>query len=326
MNILRTFWRSGLAGFLATALSLPLIAAEERRVGAGQVWLITPEEQQLSLSRLVLGDGATIRFAEGVSAWQVTAEHVEIGRNVVIDGRGLAGAPGVDGAPPEPAVADVCENGKPGLPGGEGETGGPGRDLSLDWTIAAIGSIKLITDGGAGGAGGRGGAGQAGGELNKCRGGDGGAGGPGGAGGRGGDAGSLQFIYRLSDPALSLAQVAAAISQTSAGGAGGPGGEGGSGGAAEPGRYMKGSFGGGKKWLAGGEPGAKGAQGAEGAPGADARGVLQLDPVSKSLPERRDKATVGQRGRQLIDRISTLEARVEALEKQLQQLERRQSH
>ena len=325
MNGLRLWWRLGLCSLVSVLVAQPA-TAEEKRIAAGQTWVVTADQQALELSRLVLGDGATVRFAEDVSRWQVTARHVEIGRNVVIDGRGPAGAAGVDGAPPEPAAADMCENGKSGAAGGAGETGGPGRNLNLDWTIATIGSIRLITDGGAGGPGGRGGAGQAGGELNKCRGGDGGAGGPGGAGGRGGDAGSLQFIYRLSDPALSLSKVTGAISQSSAGGAGGPGGEGGPGGAAESGRYMKGSFGGGKKWLAGGEPGAKGAPGAAGAAGADARGLLQLDPLSKSLPERRDTATVGQRDRKSIDRISTLEARVEALEQRLQQLEQRQSH
>ncbi len=299
-------------------------AALEKVVPAGEVWRVAADEQQLHLTRLVLGDGAIVRFADGVSRWRLSAERVEIGNNVVIDGRGAAGEVGQDGAPPIPAVAAVCESGAAGAPGGEGARGASGVAMTLDWGIAAIGSLQLLTDGGAGGAGGRGGAGQAGGELNRCRGGDGGPGGPGGRGGMGGDAGALQLVYRPVDKRVDVAQIVSAITHSSAGGAGGSGGAGGPGGAAAEGRYMKGSIGGSKKWLAGGEPGGEGTAGAPGATGENGRAILQLDQAgasAKSLPQRDSGARVGRQ-----DRVSVLEERIEALEKRLERLEQQRSH
>lgn len=302
------------------------LSAQELRVAPGDTLMITPAQQTLQLDSLVLGDGAQIKFAPDVSRWQVTAARVLVGEGVVIDGRGVAGAAGLSGAD-APGRAKDCENGIVGAKGGAGAAGARGVDLSLSWGIAQLGSLQIVSDGGAGGPGGSGGRGQLGGDINKCRGGDGGAGGEGAAGGNGGSAGELSLVYWPVGDKVDMTAIARRVSVSAAGGVPGRGGVGGAGGAAVEGRYMKGSFAGNKKWLAGGEPGSMGGAGAEGKPGREQTPRLQQDfakagrraensAVSAGLPAPANKATVA-----LSQRVQQLEAQLEALESRLRKLE-----
>lgn len=306
------------------------VFARDLEVAPGQELLITPELAHLSVDRLILGDNARVRFADGVDAWQLTAKRALIGDNVVIDGRGAPGTAGGDGTDVR-GQADSCSDGRAGGAGEPGGRGGKGVALSLSWGIAALGSLEILSDGGSGGAGGRGGQGQPGGEISKCRGGDGGRGGAGGRGGDGGNAGAITLIYWPMGNAVDMTDVSRKVSLSAAGGAPGPGGAGGDGGAAVEGRYMKGSIGGSKKWLAGGEPGAQGETGAAGAPGQSAPVKLQQDfgkpgargaaEAARNLPATRNTDTLS-----LQQRVQQLEARLQSLEKRLQQLEQGDHH
>lgn len=300
--------------------------AQELRVAAGATLLITPAQQVLKLDTLELGDGAQVQFAPGVTRWQVTSTEVFVGNKVIIDGRGAngpAGKPGADAS----GVAEECEDGAAGSAGANGLPGSRGVDISLSWGIASLGSLQIISDGGAGGAGGTGGAGQRGGDINKCRGGQGGAGGPGGAGGKGGDAGQIALVYWPVGNKVDMTAIARRVSASAAGGAPGAGGVGGEGGAAVEGRYMRGNFGGNKKWLGGGEPGAVGNTGEVGQPGRAESPRLQQDfakagrgsangAAPASLPAAGNKATVA-----LSQRVQQLEAQLKILEDRLRTLE-----
>ncbi|HCS26123.1 MAG TPA: hypothetical protein DIW43_01635 [Spongiibacteraceae bacterium] len=301
------------------------LSAQELRVAPGETLLITPAQQILQLDSLELGDGAQVKFAPGVTRWQVTSAQVVVGNEVVIDGRGasgLAGRPGADAG----AMAKECEDGAAGGAGEEGLPGSRGVDISLSWGIAQLGSLRIISDGGAGGRGGDGGAGQRGGDINKCRGGQGGAGGKGGVGGKGGDAGEIALVYWPVGSKVDMTAIARRVSASAAGGAPGAGGAGGDGGAAVEGRYMKGSFAGNKKWLAGGDPGAGGNAGEAGQPGRAESPRLQQDfakagrsgngAARASLPAAGNKATVA-----LSQRVQQLEAQLELLEDRLSTLE-----
>ncbi len=316
---------------IITLLSLLLLlagnmSANELRVAPGETLVITEGQQALELDLLVLGDAASVRFAPGLKRWQVTAKEVRVGNNVQIDASGAAGSVGKP-ASEYTSVAETCEDGKAGIAGGKGNDGGNGVELALSWGIAELGSLRLVSDGGAGGSGGAGGRGQNGGELNKCRGGNGGAGGAGGDGGNGGDAGNISLVYWPVGDKLDMTAVAQRVSASSAAGKAGLGGVGGEGGAAEDGRYMKGSFGGNKKWLAGGEKGQPGAAGEAGKPGSALVPQLQQDfakaqlgrgqrAVPEGLPVKKNKATVA-----LSQRVQELETQLEALENRLLKLE-----
>ncbi|MBB3048838.1 hypothetical protein FHR99_003112 [Litorivivens lipolytica] len=304
---------------VASLLAAPLIAApaiaQQKTVAAGETWLIT-SEQKVTLDQLTIGDGARIEFADNVENWALSVKRARIGRDVVIDGRGASGEPGAPGEGfTEPAR--VCDDGKNGLAGGQGGMGGSGVNLSLSLGIAEIGSLTVATDGGAGGAGGVGGAGQHGGDINKCRGGAGGDGGAGGTGGPGGAAGDLTLVYRPLG-SLDTTDILRAMKLSSAGGEGGKGGSGGVGGGGVEGRYMKGSFGGNKKWLAGGEAGAVGDKGASGESGPSRNPIVQLDGAAQSLRAPAVGARV-----EPTSRLKQLEQRIEALEKRLRALEQK---
>lgn len=315
---------------LILALVTTELSAKELRVAAGETLLITPAQQTLELQTLILADGAQIRFAEGVKRWQVNASRVVVGKDVLIDGRGAAGTAGRAGGDVA-AAPKTCEDGMAGQAGSAGSAGGRGVDISLSWGIAELGGLHIVTDGGAGGSGGRGGHGQAGGDINKCRGGNGGDGGIGGAGGAGGDAGEISLVYWLVGNKVDTTAIVRGVSVSAAGGPAGQGGNGGRGGAAEEGRYMKGSFAGNKKWLAGGEQGAVGKAGASGRSGREQPARLLQDfasgggraerrtgKVSASLPakDNRDTVDLSQRVQQLEQQLETLENRLRKLEQQ----------
>lgn len=315
---------------IITLLSLFLLTgdlmAKELRVAPGEILLITAELQTLELDTLVLGDDSIVRFAPGVKRWQLTAKRVQIGNHVLIDARGASGAVGVQGA--DSVAAAHCEGGIAGAKGAAGHDGASGVELSLSWGVAELGSMRLVSEGGVGGSGGRGGRGQRGGDISKCRGGNGGAGGDGGDGGDGGQAGEISLVYWPIGSKVDMSAIAQRLSASSVGGEAGAGGSGGAGGAAVDGRYMKGSFGGNKKWLAGGEPGRPGAKGKTGAAGQDLTPRLQQDfakttqrrsassAVAADFPAKQNKANVA-----LSQRVQQLEKRLELLERRLLKLE-----
>ena len=330
---------------IAAALALlgaGACCAADLTIAAGQVYTVAPPQSDLRLEHLSIGDGAQIRFAEGVNRWRVDARHVSIGNNVVIDGRGAAGAPGSAGVGATGRAKD-CATGGDGGAGGAGGRGGDGVALVFWWGIDALGSMKLQTDGGAGAAGGNGGNGQDGGRANMCPGGNGGSGGQGGVGGAGGRGGDISFHYF--DAGSGRADPRDKLVVSNAGGRAAAGGAGGAGGAAAEGRFQRTPNG--DRWFRAGEPGAPGTVGGNGVNGAS--GLIEIQAVAvNSNPawaaeagsnapadrgtvvslqqqvqalqaQNRAPATApagfAQQLQDLQERISTLEARVQMLEK-----------
>jgi hypothetical protein len=323
-------------------LGAGVATAADLTVPAGQTYTVSAAQSDLRLDRLTLGDNARITFAPGVTSWRVYAKQASIGQDVVIDGRGAAGATGAAGLDRDDAAKD-CDDGRAGGSGAPGLPGGKGVDLNLWWGIETLGSLAIQADGGAGGAGGRGGRGQDGGKVNRCDGPRGGAGGEGGDGGAGGSGGAVAFSFAPSGKAASLTD---RITVSSQGGSGGTGGAGGPGGAAKEGKFQRTTTG--DRWFQGGQAGAAGRAGAAGVAGSN--GAVTLQPAGDAAgPAWRNEISsapvpavaalqqqvqalqastavaptaagepqsLPQLVQQLQRRIAELEARVEALEKQ----------
>ncbi len=294
---------------LAAALALLGAAsayAADLTIPAGQTYTITPEQSDLRLEKLSIGDGAKVLFAPGVSRWRVEAKHVNVGDNVVIDGRGAAAVAGVDAAPFAGRAKD-CEVGAQGRAGGAGGAGSRGVALELWWGVESLGRAKLLTDGGAGGSGGAGGVGQDGGKVNRCAGPAAGGGGDGGAGGAGGAGGELVLSYfDASGKGLALGD---RLGVSASGGAGGAAGNGGAGGVAAEGRFQRTATS--EAWFSAGEPGKRGSAGTAGAlGGSGAVAVKQVAVAARpSWANEIGSAAPADRGT-----VQTLQQQVRALQ------------
>ena len=294
---------------LAAALALLGAAsayAVDLTIPAGQTYTITPEQSDLRLEKLTIGDGAKVQFAPGVSRWRVEAKHVNVGDNVVIDGRGADATAGVDAAPFDVRAKD-CEPGAQGRAGGAGGVGGRGVSLELWWGIESLGHAKLLTDGGAGGNGGAGAAGQDGGKVNRCSGPAAGSGGDGGAGGVGGMGGELALSYfDAGGKGLVLGD---RLGVSATGGAGGVAGNGGVGGVGAEGRFQRTPSG--EPWFAAGAPGKHGGSGIVGALGGNGA-VIVKQVVAAARPSWSNEvgsAAPADRGT-----VQTLQQQVRALQ------------
>lgn len=309
---------------MCAATMSAFVHAQSLDIPAGSTYEIGRAQADLRLEQLRIGDGATIRFAQGVESWRVYAENVELGRGVVIDGRGSEGVAGKPGRS-HSGQAPECTRGREGGAGRSGGAGSDGIDLEFYWGLASLGDLKLLVGGGAGGAGGAGGSGEQGGKLRNCWGRDAGDGGAGGAGGVGGDGGDVLLSYWLK-PGVSESELRRRISILNRGGAGGDGGAGGAGGFETEGRYRSGSGPGGKKWLAGGKAGASGASGRAGEAGRDGKQELQAN-ISKVLgsssAQRAYQSSEPKYSPAPASDIEALMRRVEALERRVRELETR---
>lgn len=331
-------WKPLAAG-LALLVPSVLCNAADLSIPAHQVYTVTPAQSDLRLDRLSIGDGAQIHFAPGVSRWRVAAAHVSIGDRVLIDGRGSAGAAGANGGSASGPAKD-CNNGSPGVAGGDGAPGSNGVGLVFWWGVDALGDLKILTDGGAGGSGGNGGRGQDAGGANLCAGPDGGRGGRGGNGGAGGRGGDVALGY-FNAGAKGAPSLRDRLAISAAAGRPGAAGSGGAGGAGSDGRFQRTPAG--DRYFKGGQPGALGAAGSAGTTGsagavdiqlvtagsrpdwaadagsaapADRGTVVSLQRQVEALQARTAPAggSVEQELHALQERIKNLEERVKALE------------
>ncbi|WP_320836700.1 collagen-like protein [Zhongshania sp.] len=298
--------------YLATmALALvPLTSmATDLIIPAGQAYLVGIDQQELILDKLNIGDDARISFAPGVNSWRVHARLANIGKNVVIDGRGSAGQNGAPGM-----TAPACDEFVDGQPGESGQAGNDGVEVRLQLALESLGSMEILSAGGDGGLGGAGGDGA---DLNtKCDAevaGEGGNGGDGGEGGRGGD---VTFLYQSVAKTESGDSMVSRLSINADGGAGGEGGDAGSGGAGGGGRYaMKKSLtGSSRKWVGGAAGGLAGSPGSMGSAGKPGRILLdQLIMSTVKVAPSNNTASV-----------KALQREIEALRKRVEKLEARQ--
>jgi len=214
---------------------------------------------------LVMMDSSRIRLNGLRSENFIRANVAVFGQHCTIDGRGIHGKKGTNGAHGQTPIGP-CRDGTPGRNGLRGLSGGPGINLFLYIDKIHI-SGQLIVDlsggnGGDGGDGGDGGGGSPG--TQHCYGGDGGDGGNGGTGGDGGRGGVLTVGGR--DAVITRALLGTLLVVKNGGGSFGYGGISGAGGPAGlgPGRRH-------------GKPGRGGEDGAYGRPG-DSGTVLFEEP------------------------------------------------
>jgi hypothetical protein len=246
----------------------PLVLAEDLIIGKGEEYLVTTDKMNQAVDKLVIGDNATVKFADGVDHWELLAKDATIGYGVVIDGSGRPGTQGEMGESYD-KQAKSCRAGKSGKGGEAGGNGYQGIDIYLGLDARKIGKMKVLADGGDGGAGGAGGAGQDAGNIVNCppsRGGNGGAGGPGGDGGRGGN---VVVSVNPLETEFEAGALTAGIRVSVKPGAGGKGGESGPGGAGSEGTYVnQKTLSGSKKWVGGGPRGRFGSPGEDGEEGS----------------------------------------------------------
>lgn len=251
--------------------------AQELVIPPGSRFLITVDQSELQLERLIIGSDAIVEFSPGIDHWYVDAMHVEIGDRVVINATGQPGRSGKDGKSFAGLIANGCIDGQSGGTGVAGENGSVGVDIRLRVGLQAMGSVRIDTSGGSGGAGGNGGDGQAPSAKNceKAKGGD---GGNGGKGGDGGQAGNLRISWweAIEGELVSADNVLSKFTLVANSGEGGNNGIGGKGGAGSPGKYVnKKSLAGNRKWVAGGGEGKPGNDGSLGESGRD--GLIEFE-------------------------------------------------
>ncbi|MAT50883.1 MAG: hypothetical protein CMK32_06845 [Porticoccaceae bacterium] len=257
----------GLAISLMLSVASLAVFAEDLVIDSGETFIVDEKSTNLSVDKLVIGDKAVIRFAPGVTHWELLAKDATIGYGVVIDGRGSDGADGAAGTSYDEA-ADACRSGKSGSGGDAGEPGARGIDIYLGMDVRKIGGLEVISDGGDGGAGGQGGQGQQAGKILNCNPAKGGNGGSGGQGGDGGDGGNVVVSLNPLNEKTGLGALTAAVRVSVKPGKAGSGGLGGVGGEGSEGEYVRAkTLTGSSKWVAGGRRGRNGAPGEQGQEG-----------------------------------------------------------
>lgn len=324
------FWKRVVPGLWLLAASVSW-AAGDIHVKKGETWRVGPDQASLALDSLTLEDGARIEFTPDVNLWQLSADIVRIGQNVVIDGSGSKGADGANGQPAMPAKA--CENGQAGGNGAAGGLGEEGVTLALNLGVQQLGSLRITTRGGHGGKGGNGTVGQPAGALDDCELTHGGEGGDGGRGGDGGNGGQVRLSVATRAPNLSLDFLKQRITIESEGGKGGEPGKGAAGGEGSPGRWlsMK-TLSGDKKYVAGGQAGKKGKDGSAGQTGRPGvieitediqqrvnamieAGSRQMETIAADISGQKS-ARLAEVVQQLQQQVNTLQGQVKALQAQ----------
>ncbi len=273
--VLRNLFALSMFGLvLATNVLAEDIISNALRVKPNQTFVITAAQSTMVLDEVYLDDDVQIKFADDVHVWSLSAKRARIGKNVLIDGRGIDGQPGTNGEA-WPGAAKQCEDGEKGRDANMGTAGTQGVSINLKLGIEDIGSLIINTAGGVGGRGGVGGNGQVGGSIHKCNGANGGMGGSGGKGGSGGDAGNVSVNFWDISGKEQGQLYSSLITVRADAGPAGMAGDGGTGGAVASG-FFEDFAGGRKKWWPAGKPGEPGRFGEKGIDGKAGR-VMVLE-------------------------------------------------
>lgn len=315
--------------YLLPALLLSFsVQAADLIIADGETYTITEKQRELQLDKFVVGNKATIKFAEGVSYWDMSAKHVDIGRDVVIDGRGVAGASGEVGAAPSGRGSD-CDAGQRGSNGQPAKAGGRGLDIQMKLAVLKLGSLKVLLDGAEGGRGGDGGQGQRGGLANSCDPTAGGDGGDGGKGGDGGDGGKLVISLSAASNNLSLMALSHQIEASADAGMPGKGGDSGKGGDGSEGQFInQKTLTGDRQWVSGGKAGKAGQAGEKGREGHEGRifiggGELNVTPISQTAAPA--AATVAAPAAAKDKELEELKAQMRLMQERLEAMEKQKN-
>ena len=314
------------AALLSAVFSVSCLAADSLDIGSGETYVVSSSQQRMTLDSLTIGDGAKITFAEGVSQWQLRADRVRIGTDVVIDASGRAGAAGAPGRGFSGRAVD-CRDGRDGLHGGNGSAGGNGVSVRLQLGLVELGGLRVISDGGAGGAGGIGGDGQDAGEFGPtCK--DapaGGAAGNGGSGANGGNGGDVMVTFWSAGSSLNAAAVPDRIQALARPGSAGAAGRSGNPGSGSEGHYMqKRTLSGSRAWVGGGDPGAQGRPGSPGQQGLAGRTLVEQALVTTQPVVKPRPAPAPGSAKTTEEEIREIRQSLKALTERLDRLEKRQ--
>lgn len=304
-----------------------LTHANDLIIPAGETYTITAEQRDLRLNKLVMGDKSIIKFAEGVTYWDVTADQVEIGRDVLIDGNGTAASTAPQASDMVGRAAE-CKKGQRGIAGAAGNHGANGVDMEIRLQVVKLGSLTIAADGGAGASGGAGGKGQQGGAAGNCDPTAGGEGGAGGKGGQGGNGGKV-MVSLSSLGGEGLLALSHRIEAHADAGKGATGGMGGAGGEGSEGKYInQKTLTGDRKWVSGGKMGENGPEGEKGRDGQTGRVFIGGGDLWVASPKATDKKPPGTTVAAPVavspakDELSAMAERINALEKRLEALEK----
>lgn len=311
---------------ITATFSLTAFAAGSLTIKEGEVYTVGPDQQRMTLDSLKIGDGARVRFAEGVSQWQLRVQQAAIGNGVIVEASGADGASGEPGKGFERG-AGGCVSGKAGGHGSDGGRGGDAVSLRMQMGLLSLGSLKIVSNGGDGGNGGSGGNGQDAGEFTKtCQspptGGDAGRGGNGGSGGHAGD---VTVMYWPATEAMAGVDVPALIQVEAEPGRAGAAGSAGKPGAGSEGRYVKKrTLTGDRAWVSGGDKGAKADPGVSGESGMRSRVLVEqalvaaqpmpVAPAPAPAPASSEPEQDQQEIRELKDTLKALMRRLDELE------------
>jgi hypothetical protein len=175
----------------AAVSSVAQVRIEKLVIKPNQIYTLAPSDIIVA-DTLVMMDSSVIRLNELKPENYIRIQVAFIGRNCMIDGRGVNGKHGTVGSSGKTPIGP-CKDGPQGRSGTNALDGKSGINLFLYIDrLNAIESLLINLSGGNGGDGGNGGIGGGGSPgTNQCRGGDGGNGGNGGRGGSGGTGGTL---------------------------------------------------------------------------------------------------------------------------------------
>jgi hypothetical protein len=181
-----------------SCILLLISSAVVAQVRVSKLVIKSREAYQLNPSDIIVADTLVMQDSSRIVLNRlkpdnfIRAKVVIVGRNCLIDGKGISGANGRHGSPGRTPLGP-CRDGSAGRNGARGLDGTQGVNLFLYIDEAVInGNLVIDLSGGNGGDGGNGGEGGGGspGTLH-CYGGNGGSGGDAGRGGNGGNGGTL---------------------------------------------------------------------------------------------------------------------------------------
>lgn len=189
---------------LVSCVSLAQIRVSKLIVEKGETYELKNSDIIVA-DTLVMMDSSKLVLNKLKRENYIRAQTIIFGNHCVIDGKGLDGQQGRDGAPGSTPFGP-CSDGTQGRNGGRGLDGTAGVNLYLYVEdIIADGRVIIDLSGGNGGRGGNGGSGGGGspGTVH-CYGGNGGNGGNAGQGGNGADGGTLTLSSKTNPKIQSL--------------------------------------------------------------------------------------------------------------------------
>lgn len=313
-------------GFVAHALNAS--ALEDLTIQDGETYRVSSSQEFLSLNTLRVGDNARLELPRGMTSWSLQAANAYIGHNVKIIASGVFRKGDVQVLESVNPISLKIEDAKScaspvnGEAGLNGDDGVPGTDINLRLGLASFHDLIIDVSGGVGMDGSIGQDGQNADQSEGCKLTPGGDAGAGGRAGNGGDSGSVSIVYTTASDESLLKKARSKTTVVREPGKAGSPGRAGKPGKGSAGTYViKKTLSGNKKWVSGGDKGAKAKNGGAARFGAKGRVDIQVlltgspETAQKSVGRSESKSVQSQLD-ELTKQYQSLLKRIEVLEKQ----------